>query len=272
MKKILLILFISQFEFLFSQEYIQIVRPDINIRMSPTTSSPIVGHAFNGEVYITNGENTDWYSVLLPSNETRWIYKRLAKKITFKSALPVGLDVVTVQQELDVAEYEANQDSKEEIIGNLSKLKIQDLLLDRYILLVLQKYSVHPADYMNLIEYEYTGRSTLSQPIAEHLVSVTHVDYDLFKIDFANIYIQTKRCFKLGSALDAMIYIYNEDDQIFQKLCFERGYNREFNNCYNIKNIYSAVLSEPNLVALTNDGKIKKTDLILKETVLQLPE
>ena len=91
-------------------------------------------------------------------------------------------------------------------------------------------------------------------------------------LDFANIYIQTKRCFKLGSALDAMIYIYDEDDQIFQKLCFERGYNREFNNCYNIKNIYSAVLSEPNLVALTNDGKIKKTDLILKETVLQIPE
>ena len=115
MKKILLILFISQFEFLFSQEYIQIIRPDINIRMSPTTSSPIVGHAFNGEVYITNGENSDWYSVLLPSNETRWIYKRLAKKIAFKGALPVGLDVVTVQQELDVAEYEANQDSKEEV-------------------------------------------------------------------------------------------------------------------------------------------------------------
>jgi hypothetical protein len=32
------------------------------------------------------------------------------------------------------------------------------------------------------------------------------------------------------------------------------------------------VLSEPNLIVLTTDGKIKKTNLVLKETVLSLPE
>ena len=52
-----------------SQEYIQINRPDINIRMLPTTSSPIVGHAFNNEIYIINGENDKWFSVILPSGE-----------------------------------------------------------------------------------------------------------------------------------------------------------------------------------------------------------
>ena len=34
----------------------------------------------------------------------------------------------------------------------------------------------------------------------------------------------------------------------------------------------SAVLDEPNLVALTKDGKMKKTNLILKEAVLQLSD
>ena len=77
---IVIILLIISFQ-IYSQEYIEIIKPDIHIRMLPSTSSPIVGHAFNGEVYITNGENERWYSVLLPSGESRWIYKRLANKI-----------------------------------------------------------------------------------------------------------------------------------------------------------------------------------------------
>ena len=59
-----------------------------------------------------------------------------------------------------------------------------------------------------------------SQPVTEHLISVSHIDYDLFKIDNENFYIETNRCFKLGSALDAMIFIYYESDNFFQKICF----------------------------------------------------
>ena len=81
-----------------------------------------------------------------------------------------------------------------------------------------------------------------------------------------------KRSFKIGSALDAMIFIYSEDGQSIKQLCFERTYGKGFESCYDIKNIYSAVLSEPDLVALTQDGKIKKTNLVLKEAVLALPK
>ena len=64
MKNFYLILVIIISTGLYSQEYVEIIKPDIHIRMSPSTSSPIVAHAFNGEVYITNGENTSWYSIL----------------------------------------------------------------------------------------------------------------------------------------------------------------------------------------------------------------
>ena len=65
---------------------------------------------------------------------------------------------------------------------------------------------------------------------------------------------------------------YDKEEYFIQKLCFEDGYGKGFNNCYNVKNIYESVLSEPNLIVLTNDGKIKKTNLVLKETILSLPE
>ena len=60
-------------------------------------------------------------------------------------------------------------------------------------------------------------------------------------------------------------------DTFFQTLCFEDGYGTEFENCYNIKNVYESVISRPGLVALTTDGKIKNSDLILQKTILNLP-
>jgi len=268
-KSIILFLFLN-LSFTYSQDYIQIIKPDINIRMEPSTTSPIVGHAFNSEVYITNGENINWFSVTLPSNETRWIYKRLAKKITLFNNNASEFNISDVQKEIIAAEYKAIKDTNQESIQNLSNEEINNLLYDRYVLIVLQKYNIHPASFNEIISHEYNGKSILGQPTADHLVSVTHVDYDLFKIDFTNFYIQTKRCFKLGSALDATIFIYKEDGQVFKRLCFERSYGSGFENCYNIKNIYKSVLEESDLVALTNDGKIKKTALILKETILEL--
>ena len=69
-----------------------------------------------------------------------------------------------------------------------------------------------------------------------------------------------------------MIFMYYEGDAFIQKLCFEEGYGKGFGNCYNIKNIYQSVLEEPNLVVLTRDGKIKKTNLVLKETIFRIPK
>ena len=255
-----------------SQEYIEITRPSINIRMSPSTSSPIIGSALNGEIYITNGEVDKWYSVLLPSGETRWIYKRLAQKVTLETVISNDLDILVVQEELKISADEANKDANKNVIKNLNKIQINNLLFDQYALLVLQNYSIHPAYYDYIIQYTHPSGTGIIQPVSEHLVSVSHIDYDLFKLEGLNIYIETRRCFKLGAALDAMIFMYYADQDFVQKLCFEDGYGEGFENCYNIKNIYKSVIEEPNLVALTKDGKMKKTNLVLKETVLKIPE
>ena len=271
-KKLILFMFIFSY-FLVAQEYIEIIRADINIRMEPTTSSHIVAHAFLGEVYIKNGENSQWYSVILPSGETRWIYKKLAQEVDFSLFEINELDAQKIQEDIKIASDQANQDANKEIITNLNKIETNNIYFDRYVLIVLQKYSLHPAQYQSVINYQNSSKKEIIQPVANYLVSVSHVDYDLFKIDFANIYIETKRCFKLGTALDAEISMYYDEEEYFiQKLCFEDGYGKGFNNCYNIKHIYEAVLSEPNLIVLTTDGKIKKTNLVLKETVLSLPE
>ena len=82
-----------------AQEHIQIIKPDINIRFSHTTASAIVGHAFDGEVYVLNGENEKWYSVLMPSGESRWIYKTLVEKIELEDTLSNTLDLLEIQEE-----------------------------------------------------------------------------------------------------------------------------------------------------------------------------
>jgi len=238
--------------------------------MLPSTSSPIVGHAFHGEIYIKNGENEKWYSVLLPSGESRWIYKRLAEIIDFNDTISVETDFLIIQEDLKIASDSANQDANEEKIKNLNKIEVNNILFDRYTLLVLQDYNILPVFYEDIINYSEPIKEKSREVVAEHLVSVSHVDYDLFKIDAFNYYIETRRCFKLGRSLDAMIFMYYEGEYFIQKLCFEDGYGKGFENCYNIKNIYSSVLEEPNLVVLTTDGKMKKSNLILKETRLEL--
>lgn len=271
MRKLITLFFIIS-NTLFGQEYIKIIKPDINIRMEPTTASPIIGHAFKGETYILKGENAKWYSVSLPSGESRWIYKRLAQKTELIDSVTSQLNLINIQEELKAASDKAHKDSNTEEIRNLNKIEVNNILFDRYTLMVLQNYNISPALYQKVMDYtkplEYKNRKI----VGEHLVSVTHIEYDLFKVDFFNFYIETRRCFKLGSSIDAMIFMYYENTDFIQKLCFEDGYGKGFNNCYNIKNIYSAVLEESNLMAVTKDGKIKKTNLILKETLLELPK
>ena len=257
---------------LLAQEYIQIVRSDINIRLLPSTSEAIVGTALLGEVYEIIGQNATWYQVVLPSGQSRWIYKKLAIPIEDISFLSTALiDKYSIQNELIQAKQQALNDSHIETISNLDVTQINNLLIDRYSLIILQKNSVSPCLYKEIINLELENDFILKKDTTESLVSVTHIDYDLFKIDSENYYIETRRCFKLGTALDAIILTYHDGEDFFQKLCFEDGYGTDFENCYNIKNIYAAVLNETGLVTLTKDGKIKTTDLILRKTTLDLP-
>ena len=221
MKSIYLILVIIISTGLYSQECVEIIKPDIHIRMSPSTSSPIVAHAFNGEVYITNGENTSWYSILLPSGETRWIYKRLAKRISFNKSIPSEIEILKIQEELEAASDQANQDANNEEIKDLNKIEINNILFDRYVLLVLQNYNLSPVFYKNIISYTIPEENKEAKIVAEYMVSVDHIDYDLFKIEGYNYYIETRRCFKLGKALDAIISMYYVDQDFIQKLCFD---------------------------------------------------
>jgi len=271
MRNYLLIAVLGFMGQIYSQEYIKVNRPDINIRMLPTTASPIIGHAFYGEIYIINGEKNKWYSVLLPSGESRWIYKRLAEKTKSIDSLSKQLDILTVKEELKIASDKAHADSNEEKINDLNKIEINNILFDRYMLIILQNYNISPAFYQTIVNYVKPLESKVRKVVGEHLVSVTHIEYDLFKVDFFNFYIETRRCFKLGSSLDAMIFMHYQGEQFIQQLCFEDGYGKGFQNCYNIKNIYSAVLEDSNLLAVTKEGKIKKTNLILKQAVLDLP-
>ena len=177
------------------QEYIEIIKPDINIRMSPTTASPIIGHAFDGEIYTLNGENKKWYSVLMPSGESRWIYKRLAEKTELQDTITSEINFLKIQEDLKIATDKANQDANTEIISQLNKIDINNILFDRYVLMVLQNYKISPIFYQKIMEYKTPLQYKKREVVGEHFVSVSHIEYDLFKVDFFNFYIETRRCF-----------------------------------------------------------------------------
>ena len=271
MKNLLLILFITVYSSAAAQNYLEIVKPDINIRLLPSTSEPIVGKAVMGEIYEVIGQNTKWYQVLLPSGEGRWIYKKLAILIKEEVSLSSEIDYSLISRKLTNVKVQAKKESKIISIANLEEFQIYKILLDRYSLIILQKNSIFPIFYKQILDFKLEEVNSARNDTTKQLVSVTHIDYDLFKIDSENYYLETRRCFKLGTALDAIILTYYNGDNFFQTLCFEDGYDTDFENCYNIKNVYESVINRTGLVALTTDGKIKNTDLILQKTVLNLP-
>ena len=117
---------------------------------------------------------------------------------------------------MKIVSEKAHEDSNEEVIKDLNKIEINNILFDRYSLIVLQTHNISPIFYEEIINYVKPVIIKKREILAEHMVSVSHIDYDLFKIDFFNFYIETRRCFKLGSALDAKVFMYYEGEDFIQ--------------------------------------------------------
>jgi hypothetical protein len=126
------------------------------IHMAPDPASPIVAHAYLGDVFDVSGMHHHWYEIRLLSL-THWYLHRshARKKRTYELILPAHVDVRhTIFKAIVEAEARAHQEAMHAPLGrrmsggngsgreHAAPLD-DDLLEDRYVLEVMHAFGIH---------------------------------------------------------------------------------------------------------------------------------
>ncbi len=112
-----------------------------------------------------------------------------------------------------------------------------------------------------------TGNNDTGEVSGLYKISVSQVDYDLYKILGTNYHLSTKRCFKMGEELEAHLKIYNNGKSINRNLCFLSELGLEFTDCYQIKKVYNKIPTSSNkLVVVDKKGRMRDAILVFEET------
>ncbi len=112
------------------------------------------------------------------------------------------------------------------------------------------------------------GKNITSQDVSGlYKITLSQIDYDLYKILGTNYHLSTKRCFKMGNEIEAHLKIYNDGKNQKQNLCFLNEIGLEFTDCYQIKKVYNQIpTSSNNLIVVDKKGKMRNAILVFEET------
>jgi hypothetical protein len=138
---------------LFGQNYIQVIKSEVNIRFSPSPSSEIITQANKGDIFTLENEKGVWFTINMFSGEYRYIHKSLCKKIEYVISLPksekyrktIFLAILSAE---DKAQREADQKYPNDIYKNIDYAR---LLNDKYKLEVFNQFDVHSPVYSKII-------------------------------------------------------------------------------------------------------------------------
>ena len=142
----------------FTEEDYDIVMTDEQggIHVAPDHASPIVAHAYLGDVFNVRDVQNQWYEIQLLSLTHWYIHRSHAqKKRTYKLMLPANVEVrQTIFNAIVEAETRAHQEAAPSPLlvttprGNGSGSEDvvpmdEDLLKDRYLLEVMHAFGIH---------------------------------------------------------------------------------------------------------------------------------
>jgi hypothetical protein len=136
-------------------EYVRVVKGTVNIRSGPSTRAAKVGSAKQGDTFELVGEDGNWYEVELFSGGQRFLYKSLAKVVSYRPEVPEDVEIrrQVFQEWKEIgnrAKAEADRTYPPE--RNLERnLRHEQLLGDRYRLELLQKLGVQPPAYRRIL-------------------------------------------------------------------------------------------------------------------------
>ena len=253
--------------FLFAQNFIQIEKDLVNIRFDADSNSEKVAQAEFGQIFLSNASTKKWVQVELPSGEKRWIYKKLTSQVKDYGAILDTVDIASLKQELIDARKQAQIDSRSKKIKFMSKNDVENILIDKYLLSIFRSRNVSPIHFPDVMSYKENAKNVMFGQAYERPVKVSFIDYDIFEVLGENLIIETKRCFKIGQRINAVIKIFYHKGIVKQELCFIDGYGKNFENCVLIKDFYkNKTEDKSNQLVLTTDGKMKKISIILQPT------
>ena len=136
-------------------EYVRVIKGNVNIRSAPSTGSMTVGPAKQGDTFELVGEEGKWYEIDLFSGEQRFLHKSLATKVSFRPEVPEDAEIRRrIFREWNEAgnRAKAEADRKYPPERNLEKnLSHEQFLGDRFRLELLQKYGVQPPAYRRIL-------------------------------------------------------------------------------------------------------------------------
>ena len=137
----------------YAEEYIVIVKEDVNIRLEPNTNSTVLATGQKGDIFRIAESEGDWYSIYMFSGEIRYIYKPLTEKILEVPELPESTELKKkVYKELSDAKDRAATESYEEYPNDIFKqIDMERRLNDKYKLPAFQKHAIPPARYHQLM-------------------------------------------------------------------------------------------------------------------------
>tara|TARA_B100001250_G_scaffold337687_1_gene304555 strand:+ start:92 stop:940 length:849 start_codon:yes stop_codon:yes gene_type:complete len=257
----------------FPQKYVQIEEEVVNIRFQPTTSSSIVGQAILGQIFLRTDATNNWIEIELPSGENRWIYRSLVSLVTDYGAILQDVNIFSLKDALINAKERAQKDSFTQNIEFMNQQEEEMFLLDKYTLSVFRTFGVSPIHFQDIMNVSNKDSDIMFGNVFEKEVRVSFVDYDVFEVLGENIILETKRCFKIDKRVDAVIRISSINGEREESLCFIGGYGENFDDCYNIKNIFNQINNgQSNQFVLTKSGKLKEAKLILESTDLDLKD
>jgi len=253
--------------FIFAQNYIQIEKDLVNIRFDADQNSEKVAQAEFGQIFLSYASTKKWVQVEVPSGEKRWIYKKLTSQVKDYGAILDTVDILSLKQKLIEANKQAKIDSRTIKIPFMAKKDVESILVDKYLLSVFRSWNVSPIHFGDVMAFQENEKNVMFGQAYERPVRVSFIDYDIFEVLGEDLIIQTKRCFKIGQRIDAVIKIFYHKGIVKQELCFIDGYGKDYENCVFIKEFYTNKTdSNSKQMVLTTDGKMKKINLILQPT------
>ena len=116
---------------------------------------------------------------------------------------------------------------------------------------------------------EFTEKDTLFEKAGIYNLQVSQVDYDLYNIVGTNYHIITKKCFKIGFAINSQIKIYDQGKKRKRVICFANSIQDDYSDCYDIKNVYNKIeTNSEKIVVMDKKGRMRSAVLVFEETIL----
>ena len=146
-----LVLFINPIN---GQEYIEVLKSNVNIRFGPSSTTTVVAQSDSGRIFELKEEVNGWCGILIGSGEYRYIHKSLCKGTEYTITMPTESQQKKLFHDLLNAEDRATLEADRKYSNPNDwrrNIEYQRILSDRYKLKAFVKHNLQPPIYYKIV-------------------------------------------------------------------------------------------------------------------------